>query len=523
VARLERAVPLRWRVFALLALLACLVVSNTGVTLASQNRLTGQEQHKDALHQTALVSERLLRRLDGQVVEVRGFALTGDQGFLQSYAIQRIDEQRLVNRLRRMVRDDPKLTPRLDELEQAILAWRVRVADRIIRVTLNGGTASRIEAQVDEPLFDDVRTDSKRLSETVDARLDQIRATVAISRQRLDRQLVVSALLALLLVVGSTWGLRRWITLPVSRLTTQVRRVAAGNLQDPVEGTGPVEFERLGQDVELMRRRIVDDLEETQRAVEALEQNAPLVASLRAQLSATSDAVLPPGLQIVGRLEPAHGVLAGDWYDVIRVDDERAVLVVVDVCGHGPQAGLRALWLKHLLVPALVMGLEPGEALNWVAPQMGDTGEWFATCVIVEIDAGTGRCRYANAGHPPPLLIGSTGVQQLPATGMLFGALAGQHWRTEDASLAEGQMLVVYTDGITETRNAEGDEFGDQRLLACFRSGRKADPAALADNIMQTVHAFGPERLTDDATLAVVTIANSRDPVTTRPVSPPRA
>jgi serine phosphatase RsbU (regulator of sigma subunit)/CHASE3 domain sensor protein len=515
MARPERTVPLRWRVFALLALLACLVVANTGLTLASQNRLTGQEQRKDALHQTALVSERLLRRLDGQVVEVRGFALTGDQSLLQGYAVQRIDEQRLVVELRRMVRGDPDLTARLDELEQAILAWRVRVADRIIRATLAGRTASRVEAKVDEPLFQAVHTDSRRLSAAIDARLDDIRATVASSRQRLDRQLVVSALVALLLVAGSTWALRRWITVPVSRLTSQVRRVAAGNLLDPVEGTGPVEFERLGHDVELMRRRIVDDLEETQRAVEALEQNAPLVANLRAQLSATSDAALPPGLQIVGRLEPAHGVLAGDWYDVISIDEDRAVLVVVDVCGHGPQAGLRALWLKHLLVPALVMGLEPGEALNWVAGQMGDTGEWFATCVIVEIDAGTGRCRYANAGHPPPLLITHHGIEQLAGTGTLFGGLAGQHWRTEDASLAEGQMLVVYTDGITETRNAEGDEFGDQRLVACFRSAGQRDLAALADGIMQTVHAFGPERLTDDATLAVVTVAPTRDPAAT--------
>jgi serine phosphatase RsbU (regulator of sigma subunit)/CHASE3 domain sensor protein len=508
-SRPERAVPLRWRVFALLALLACLVVVNTALTLASQNRLTAQEQRKDALHETALVSEQLLRRLDGQVVEIRGFALTRDQSFLHGYAIQRIDEQGLVSKLRRMVHGDPELMEHLAELERSILVWRVRVADRIINAVLDGRTAARVEANVDEPLFEHVRANSQQVSLAVDARLDDIRATVARSRQDLDRQLVVSAVMALLLVAGSTWALRRWITVPVARLTSQVRRVAAGNLQDPVQGTGPVEFEQLGHDVELMRRRIVDDLEETQRAVEALEQNAPLVASLRAQLSATSDTVLPPGLEIVSRLEPAYGVLAGDWYDVIGVEDDHVVLVVVDVCGHGPQAGLRALWLKHLLVPALVMGLEPGEALNWVAGQMGDTGEWFATCVIVDIDAGTGRCRYANAGHPPPLLLGGAGVELLPATGTLFGGLSGQHWRTEDASMGEGQMLVVYTDGITETRNAEGDEFGDHRLLACFRSAQRADPAALADDIMQTVHAFGAERLTDDATLAVVTCAPS--------------
>jgi CHASE3 domain sensor protein len=516
-SRSDRTVPLRWRLFTVFALLAGLAVANTCLTLAFENRLNDQEHEKDGLHQTALVSERLLRTLDGQVVEVRGFALTGDNTFLQGYALQRLQELRLVARFRRLLRDQPELVRRLDLLERSILVWRLRVADRVIAATQDGRTAGRVESEVDERLFEAVRFRSRTLSQGIDARLETIGATVQQSRDRLDQVLLFTAGLALLLVAGSTAALRRWITLPVGQLTAQVRRVAAGRLQEPVQGRGPVEFERLGGDVELMRQRIVDDLEETQRAVEALEQNAPLVASLRSQLRATPDAALPPGVHIVGRLEPAHGVLAGDWYDVISLDEERAVLIVVDVCGHGPQAGLHALWLKHLLVPALVMGLEPGEALNWVAGQMGDTGEWFATCVIVEIDAGTGGCRYANAGHPPPLIVGAEGVQQLPATGTLFGALPGQHWQTEDASLGAHQMLVVYTDGITETRNSAGDQFGDRRLVSCFGSASDGDLAAVADGIMETVHAFGPERLKDDATLAVMTFEPDGVPAATTP------
>jgi serine phosphatase RsbU (regulator of sigma subunit)/CHASE3 domain sensor protein len=499
--------PLRWRLFALLAFLAALVMVNTGLTLTFGDRLNEQQAEEGNLHRTALVSERLLRSLDSQVAEVRGYALTGDQTFLNGYAIQRIDELRLVNKLRRLLRGETELLDRVDELESAIFTWRIRVADPIIAAVQEGRQAARVEAQVDEPLFSAVRAGSHSVSRGIDARLEAIAVVVEDSRQLLDRQLVISAGLALLLVSGSAWGLRRWITLPVERLTAQVRRVAGGRLQEPVRGTGPAEFERLGRDVELMRRRIVDDLEQTQRAVEALEQNAPLVASLRSQLRASTHTALPDGLLIVGRLEPAHGVLAGDWYDVISLDDERAVLIVVDVCGHGPQAGLRALWLKHLLVPALVMGLEPGEALNWVAGQMGDTGEWFATCVIAEIDASTGTCRYANAGHPPPLMVGPEGETRLMATGTLFGALPGQHWQTAEVSLRRGQMLVVYTDGITETRNDAGDEFGDSRLLSCFRLAGERDPAALADGVMDTVHAFGSDRLKDDATLALVTCA----------------
>jgi CHASE3 domain sensor protein len=491
--------------FALVALLAGLVVANTVLSLAYEARLTGQEQEQTNLHQTALVSERLLRSLDGQVVEVRGYALTGAEMFLNGYALQRLEELRLLDEVRRRLAGEDELLRRVDRLEAAIFAWRVRVADRVIAAVRAGREGREIEAGVDEPLFEAVRADARGLTRGIDARLDGIRVLVAESRDRLDRQLLVNAGLAVLLLAGSVWSLRHWITVPVAQLTAQVRRVASGNLQEPVQGTGPVEFEMLGHDVELMRRRIVDDLEKTQRAVEALEQNAPLVSSLRSQLRATDDATLPDGLRIVGRLEPAHGVLAGDWYDVITIDEHCVVLTVVDVCGHGAQAGLRALWLKHLLVPALVMGLEPGEALNWVAGQMGDTGEWFATCVIVEIDAKSGRCGYANAGHPPPLLFGPDGVEELPATGPLFGALPGQRWDTAHTRLSAGQMLAVYTDGITETRNAAGDEFGDDRLISCFRAVGHRDPAAIADGVMQTVHAFGSERLNDDATLAVVT------------------
>jgi serine phosphatase RsbU (regulator of sigma subunit) len=161
-------------------------------------------------------------------------------------------------------------------------------------------------------------------------------------------------------------------------------------------------------------------------------------------------------------------------------------------------------------VPALVMGLDPGEALNWVACQMGDTGEWFATCVIVEIDAATGKCRYANAGHPAPLVLRSGGVARLRATGTLFGALPGQHWETADVTIGRSDLLVVYTDGITETRNETGDEFGDNRLISCFRMAAERDPGRLADRVMDMVHAFGSERLKDDATLALVTVAPTR-------------
>ena len=338
------------------------------------------------------------------------------------------------------------------------------------------------------------------------------------ARNQLNRRLMTMSVFTLLLVAGSAWALRRWITVPVATLSTQADRVADGELDVHIQVAGPEEFERIGENVERMRRRIVNELRASRQAVEALEQRAPLVSRMRDELRADTDVALPHGLQVIARLEPARGVLAGDWYDVIRLDEQRAGIVVVDVSGHGPEAGLWALWLKHLLMPAMRMGLEPGDALNWVAGEMGDTGEWFATCVIVEVEASTGACRYANAGHPPPLLLGPAGVEELRVTGPIFGPLPGQRWRTDKTTLGPDQMLVAYTDGITEARNDAGEEFGEGRLIACLQSNTARDVRSLTEDVMSTVHLFGSDRLKDDATLAVVTYGGTiSHPATERP------
>jgi sigma-B regulation protein RsbU (phosphoserine phosphatase) len=312
------------------------------------------------------------------------------------------------------------------------------------------------------------------------------------------------SVLTLMLIAASVWALRQWITVPVATLSSQARRIAGGDLDAHIDAVGPVEFEEIGNDMERMRRRIVNELRATTQAFEALEQRAPLVSSMREQLHSRTATELPEGLHLTATLEPAHGVLAGDWHDVVRVDEDRVAVVLVDVSGHGEEAGLRALWLKHLLVPAVRMGLEPGDALNWVAGQVGDTAEWFATCVILEVDVSTGECDYANAGHLPPLLFGAAGVEELPVTGPLFGPLPGSHWDTGRVTLEPGQALVAFTDGITEARNAAGEEFGDERLISCILHADLSDTRTLAEDVMNSVHGFSSERLKDDATLAVI-------------------
>jgi serine phosphatase RsbU (regulator of sigma subunit)/CHASE3 domain sensor protein len=500
------ALPLRWRVFGLLAVLAGLLVADVLVGAAYNAELAAERQLSARLLPVEELPERLEAGLVDQQNSVRGFALTGDERLLDVYEARQRAEGLPLLAMRRRLSGEPRLLGLVDEIADGATVWHQRVAEPVIAATRAGQTqrAARLIATADQPLFDAVRADTEALARAVDARLTASQARAESAGDRLDQQLLLTSVLGVLFLLGSGWLMREWLTRPVGELSVRLRRVAAGHLHEQVEGSGPIEFRRLGDDAEVMRRRILDELEESRRAVEALEQNAPLVASLRSLLVGP-EAPLPAGLRVAARLEPAEGVLAGDWIETVELEDEQAGLIMVDVSGHGAEAGLRALWLKHLLVPALQMGLDPAETLNWVAGQIGDTGDWFATSIIVELHASTGRCLYANAGHPPALLLGAGGVQELWPTGPLFNVLPGSRWHSDKILLEEGDKLVVYTDGIVEARNSSGEEFGLDRLVECLAATRDLDVDDTADQVMAAVHAFGSERLVDDATLAVAT------------------
>jgi serine phosphatase RsbU (regulator of sigma subunit)/CHASE3 domain sensor protein len=499
------SLPLRWRVFALLMSLAALLILDAVLGAQFNSRLEAEQQVVARLRPVEEYPELLVSGLVDQQNSVRGFALTRDERLLKAYVRRQVDEGRYVTALHRNLRDEPDLLRLVNGVETSATAWHQEVAEPVIRATRDGrrALAVRLVANRDQPLFSSLRRQAERLGETIDDQLARSQLRAQASGEALNQRLLVFSGVGLAFVLLSGLLIRRWLTRPVAELSAQVRLVATGRLGQEIVGSGPAELARLGDDVEVMRRRILEELQESRRAFEGLEQNAPLVTSLRSELMGAA-VTLPTGVRMAARFEPAEGVLAGDWLEAIRLDEDRIGVIVVDVSGHGPEAGLRALLLKHLLVPALNLELDPADALHWVAGQIGETDEWFATCVIFEVDATTGRCLYANAGHPPVMLVGRHGVQELWPTGPLFSDLPGARWETEQTTLEEDDILVVYTDGITEARNAAGEEFGEERLAACLTAAQGSDIDEIADRVMQTVHEFAG-RLSDDATLVLTT------------------
>ncbi len=337
------------------------------------------------------------------------------------------------------------------------------------------------------------------------------------------------AAVALLMVPVILHLVRRWVLRPLGTLSAQMLRVGGGDLQTPVGLAGPPELAEVARSAETMRRRILDELADAVSAREALAQGQPLVAEVRDQLAAHE---LPevPGWSTAAALRPAEGLLAGDWYDVLPLADGRYAVVVADVSGHGARAGIVAIQLKRLLEAALHLAPEPDLALAMAARVFTDEAERFASCVVVVVDPDSGVVRYANAGHPAPLVVRSEpggGVRlvgQLEATGPLLSWLhldVPGAWSSGTTSLAPGSVLVVYTDGLIEARPGAGtEELGVEGVLAALSNLPEITPQALVDEALDVARRVSGGRARDDVTLVVLARDGAAAPAQAAGASP---
>jgi len=125
--------------------------------------------------------------------------------------------------------------------------------------------------------------------------------------------------------------------------------------------------------------------------------------------------------------------------------------------------------------------------------------------VMYGVLGADGRLTYSNAGHNPPVLIGSGGVRRLETGGLILGLFPHATYDEETVQLEDGDALVVFSDGVTDTLNAAGEDFGEERLLACVQTNRTSPPEALLECILSNVRAFAAGTAqTDDVTALVL-------------------
>jgi sigma-B regulation protein RsbU (phosphoserine phosphatase) len=214
------------------------------------------------------------------------------------------------------------------------------------------------------------------------------------------------------------------------------------------------------------------------------------------------------GLEIAGMMQPARGV-SGDYYDYIPIDEHTIQLVVADVSGKGvPAALLMSATAAAVQLEAREKRdmLEVVERLNNGIHSVSD-GSHYVTLLLAEIDASSRSLRYVNCGHNPALLFRATTCDfvSMGSSCSPVGMFESVTCVVKQVSLAAGDILALYTDGVTEAENPLEEEFGMDRLSDLIQRGSMLSADALMNDILENVTAFCQGvGFNDDVTILVV-------------------
>jgi len=215
-----------------------------------------------------------------------------------------------------------------------------------------------------------------------------------------------------------------------------------------------------------------------------------------------------PGYEIAAAWQPAR-VVGGDYYDVLALEDESVGMCIADVAGKGLPA---AMLMSNL--QACVRGLAPAssspeklcERLNsLVCRNVAD--DRFITLFYAQLDGARRRLRYVNAGHNPPVVMHGDGSYEfLREGGGVLGVFPVQTYALGTHELAVGDRLLLYTDGVTEASNSDGEEFGEAKLVRLLKKNRGASASELQRIILEAAGEFCRRDWSDDATLVVMAV-----------------
>jgi serine phosphatase RsbU (regulator of sigma subunit)/CHASE3 domain sensor protein len=440
---------------------------------------------------------------------LRIYVSSGDTGYRTLYEAAVTSALRNTEELDGLFGGRARYARLLGDVEVSLTRWLDGVGIPVESAMDDG---DRVGAQgiLDSPgarsAYAQLTADTFRLSAVLAEDEDEALAATAAAARRLAWAMGITLVVALLIPVASYVALRHHVLSPIGRLRSQLRRTATPGQHDAViVPDGPPEIRDLGSDAEALRRALVQEIDESEAAREALAQEGPVVDAIRRELTARADPGVT-GVQIAGVLRPAEGVLAGDFWDRLALPDGRAAAVICDVSGHGPRAGIVAMRMKTSLTLGLVAGQDLPQILHRSCDAFADEPGRFATVVVLVADPRTGRLEWVNAGHPAPRIVRAGGrIEQLAPTGPMVSWLIGS-WTVGQAELGPADVCLAFTDGILESRDAQGAELGDDELDEHLRAaaGASLDPAEVTAQVLGQVRARAEDLGRDDVTLVAL-------------------
>jgi sigma-B regulation protein RsbU (phosphoserine phosphatase) len=275
--------------------------------------------------------------------------------------------------------------------------------------------------------------------------------------------------------------------------------------------------------LEVLRKQITlgrERRESARRAEQETETHKVIASQLHeqeheiAEARAIQEGFLPkeipqlPGYEIAATWQSAR-VVGGDYFDVLSFKDETLGLCIADVAGKGMPA---ALLMSNL--QAAVRGLaSPSLPPNELCVRLNSllcrniASDRFVTLFYAQLDGPSRRLHYASAGHNPPFVMHQDGSHdRLQQGGGVLGIFPNQKFELGCVDLQSGDTLVLFTDGVTEARSVDDEEFGDQRLAGVLTETRGAGAREIQRQILLTASEFSGGLWHDDATLLVLSV-----------------
>jgi serine phosphatase RsbU (regulator of sigma subunit) len=262
-----------------------------------------------------------------------------------------------------------------------------------------------------------------------------------------------------------------------------------------------VAIDEISRNIEAQRHAEAAKLEAERRAAHELEIAKEVQLRLFPQTLPTVQSLDYAGVCIQARQ------VGGDYYDFLTLGSGRLGLVLGDISGKGIAAALLMANLQANLRTQYAMALdEPERFLESVNQLFCDNtpDSAYASLFFAVYDDETQRLRYANCGHLSALLLrNDSSLDRLASTCTVLGLFRNWECTLADCRLDSGDVLALYTDGITESFNSAGEEFGEERLIDAMRRQPGLPPGALLDAIVAEVQQFSPHEQHDDITLIV--------------------
>jgi sigma-B regulation protein RsbU (phosphoserine phosphatase) len=330
--------------------------------------------------------------------------------------------------------------------------------------------------------------------------------------------LAIVTVFVLVELVSIVIGVRitRTITSAVHNLYQGTERVRAGDFSHRIEVRGDDQLAELGQSFNSMTEDL-ERLVEVAKEKERLQSEIEIAREVQNQLF-PKNVPVSKTIELAALCLPAR-LVSGDYYDYMNLEEPSLALAIGDVAGKGISAALLMATVQSTMRTQLRAGRERSVAAGNGGSRVPHSTaalvsrlnqqlyaftppEKFATFYFALYDDNTGLLTYTNAGHLPPILVRNGEASRLDVTGTVVGAFSFADYGESSLYLVPGDLLVCFTDGITEPENEFGEMFGENRLADIVVKHAASDSSVIMSAVMDSVHQWtGSPELQDDMTL----------------------